>query len=475
MGKKTVCSILLPLLSVGLSAIEKPNVLFIAIDDLNDWVGCLNGHPQTKTPNIDRLATQGILFTNAHCQAPISGPSRASIMTGLYPSTSGNYFQLNDNDIKKSNHVTSKASYLNDYFKMNGYTTIGAGKIFHLGDGDNSFEEYAGMFAGYGPNPQKRFKYDPAWFSNRKGKTATDWAAYPEHDSLLTDYQLAEWTASKLKMNYEKPFFMAVGFIRPHVPWYVTKKWYDMFPLKDIITPPYKPDDYNDIPEMGYKVTAVPMMPDTEWLIETNQWKELVQAYLACIAFVDAQVGKVLDALENSAYAKNTIVVLWSDHGYHLGEKNRVAKQSLWERSTRVPLIFKIPGINQSSVCDKPVQLIDMYPTLAALCGLPRPMQTDGNSLDGLIRNPDEKWKHKALSFFGEGNVSVRDERYRLIQYEDGSLELYDIMLDPNEWNNLANDSGYKNIIRKLQRAVPKKMSEKSAYTFINFHEHFNR
>lgn len=475
MQKKTVCSILLPLLSVGLSAVEKPNVLFIAIDDLNDWVGCLNGHPQAKTPNIDRLASQGVLFTNAHCQAPISGPSRASVMTGLYPSSSGNYFQLNDSDIKKSNQITAKTDYLNVFFKNNGYTTIGAGKIFHLGDEDNTFEEYAGMFAGYGPNPQKRFKYDPAWFSNRKGRTATDWAAYPEHDSLLTDYQLAAWTASKLTKKIEKPFFMAVGFIRPHVPWYVSQRWYDMFPLKSIITPPYKKNDYDDIPEMGRKVTAVPMMPDTEWLIETGQWKAMVQAYLASIAFVDAQVGKVLDALKNSPYADNTIVVLWSDHGYHLGEKNRVAKQSLWERSTSVPLIFKVPGINKSIVCDKPVQLLDMYPTLAELCGLPQPKHIDGNSLTGLMQNPEIKWKHKALSFFGKGNVTVRDERYRFIQYEDGSQELYDMLLDPNEWNNLAHVPDYKKIIRELLRSVPRNMSEKSAYTFLNFHEHFNR
>lgn len=474
MNKKTLLSLMIPVLSAGVSAIEKPNVLFIAVDDLNDWVGCLNGHPQTKTPNIDRFAAQGVLFSNAHCQAPISGPSRASVMTGLYPSTSGNYFQLDDNNIKKSNRVTANAIYLNEYFKMNGYTTIGAGKIFHLGDGDKSFEEYGGMFAGYGPNPPKRFNYDPAWYSNRKGKTATDWAAYPEHDSLLTDYQLAAWTAAKLRKSYDKPFFMAVGFIRPHVPWYVTQKWYDMFPLEDIITPPYNPDDYNDIPEMGRKVTAVPMMPDTKWLIETGQWKKMVQAYLASIAFVDAQIGKVLDALEHSAHTNNTIVVLWSDHGYHLGEKNRVAKQSLWERSTRVPLIFKVPGLKGAVVHSKPVQLIDIYPTLAAMCGLPGPKNIEGNSLVKLMQNSSMHWNRHALSFFGKNNVTVRDERYRLIQYEDGSTELYDLQTDPNEWNNLANDTRYKQVIRKLRRSIPERMSEKSAHTFLNFHEHFN-
>ena len=268
---------------------------------------------------------------------------------------------------------------------------------------------------------------------------------------------------------------MAIGFIRPHVPWYVSQKWYDKFPLSDIVTPNYKADDFDDIPELARKITAVPMMPDTEWLIETNQWKNIVQAYLASIAFVDEQIGKVLNVLENSEYANNTIVVLWSDHGYHLGEKNRVAKQSLWERSTRVPLIFKIPGVSKSVVCDKPVQVLDMYPTLAALCRLPKPRHIDGNSLVGLIHNPDMKWKHSALSFFGKNNVTVRNDRYRLIQYEDGSIELYDMILDPNEWVNLATMPLYEEIIRTLRKAIPKKMVEKSAYTFLNFHEYFNR
>lgn len=456
------------------NAADKPNVIFIAIDDLNDWVGCLNGHPQAYTPNIDRLASQGVLFSNAHCQAPISGPSRASVMTGLYPSNSGNYFQVNDKDIKKSNRLTSKAVYLNQLFKANGYRTLGAGKIFHEGDSAATFDEYAGMFAGYGPFPKKRFNFDPSWYPDRRGGTMTDWAAFPIHDSLTSDYQIAEWAESKLTHSFDQPFFMAVGFFRPHVPWYVSAKWFDLFPEETIITPPYKKDDFADIPEIASKITGVPMMPTTEWLIENNQWKKVVQAYLASIAFVDAQVGRVLDALEKSNYAKNTIVVLWSDHGYHLGEKNRLAKQSLWKRDTHVPIIFKTSVDLAGKVVGESVQLVDIYPTLADLCGIKYSKKIDGRSLVSLMKGNEKCWPYPALSFFGKGNVSVSNSKYRLIQYEDGSCELYDIETDPNEWNNIYSDVTHKKVIKKLRKSIPKSWSIPSKHTFFYFHEYFN-
>ena len=326
---------------------NKPNVLFIAIDDLNDWIGVMNSHPQTKTPNIDALAESGMLFTNAHCQAPICGPSRASIMTGLYPTTSGNYLQLNDLDIKKSNDKVSQSIFLPDYFEQNGYKTMGVGKLYHQGDKAQTFDEYGSAFEMFGPKPPKRFNYDPEWFGKPSG-TQTDWGAYPAQDSLMPDFKSAKWAVEKLKQTHEKPFFLAVGFVRPHVPWYVPQKWFDKFPLENIQTPLYLANDFNDIPEFGKKVTDVPMMPSTEMLIEKKQWKNAVQAYLACINFVDAQVGKVLDALKQSDYSNNTIVVLWSDHGYDLGEKNRFAKQALWNRDTKTVLMIKglnaIPG-----------------------------------------------------------------------------------------------------------------------------------
>jgi arylsulfatase A-like enzyme len=452
---------------------ENPNVLFIAIDDLNDYVNCMNGAIRAHTPNIDKLAKAGTLFTNAHCQAPICGPSRASIMTGLYPSTSGNYLQLSDQDIVKSNKTTQQAVFMPDYFEQYGYKTMAVGKIYHNGDGAKTFDEYGGRFSWMGPKPEVRFNYDPSKIEGKVGSTQTDWAAYPEHDSLMTDFQSAKWAVDKLQQKHDKPFFMAVGFVRPHVPWYAPQKWFDMFPLDQISTPPYNPDDFDDIPLMGQRVAEVPMMPTTEELINTDEWKDVIRAYLACIAFVDAQVGKVLDALENSEYAENTIVVLWSDHGYHLGEKNRFAKQSLWERDTRTVLIFKDINGKPNQTCNAPVQLLDIYPTLNELCSLPEYEMAEGHSLVSFMDNPDEEWAHPSLSYYGVGNVAIRNERFRLMQYEDGSIEFYDMKKDPNEWTNLADYKNHLEEIKRMKSYIPENWAPLSRFSAYNINSYF--
>ena len=460
-------------LTLSVAGQEKPNVLFIAVDDLNDYINCMNGSIKVPTPNIDKLAQQGILFTNAHCQAPICGPSRASIMTGLYPSTSGNYLQLKDVDIKKGNELCEEAIFLPDYFELHGYKTMAVGKIYHNGDAAKTFDEFGGKFSWFGPKPEKRFHYDPSEIEHKVGNTQTDWAAYPEHDSLMTDYQSAKWALGKLNQQHNQPFFLAVGFVRPHVPWYSPKKWFDMFPIDSIETPPYKKDDLDDIPDFARRVADAPMMPTTEELIKTNEWKEVLQAYMACIAFVDAQIGKVLDGLEKSKYADNTIVVLWSDHGYHLGEKNRFAKQALWERDTRTVLIFKPLNSKKGLICSQPVQLIDIYPTLLELCGLPSNEMTEGHSIVNLIKNPNQVWAYPALSFYGVGNIAVRNNQFRLIQYEDGSQELYNLINDPNEWNNLAEFKKYNEIINSLSLDIPQNWASLSEYSEYNFNEYF--
>ncbi len=462
------------LLSTNVQAAEKPNVLFIAVDDLNDWVGCMKGHPQSLTPSIDRLAQRGMLFTNAHCQAPISGPSRASVFTGLYPFNSGNYFQLTDSLIKKSNSLTQSSVFLPDYFEAHGYKTMGVGKLYHQGDRARTFDEFGGVFDLYGPRPKQRFKYDPAWFAEKTGRTVTDWGAFPEADSLMTDYKSAQWAIEKLSDEHHEPFFLAVGFVRPHVPWYVPQHWFDLFPIDSIQTPPYDPADMNDVPIRGQEVADVPMMPTTEWAIQTNQWKDIVQAYLACIAFVDAQIGKVLQALESSKYNDNTIIVLWSDHGYHLGEKNRFAKQAIWERDTRTPLIIYTPQMQKPIVTNAPVELIDIYPTLLDLCGLPAYPLADGKSLVPLFANPNDRVKPVALSTYGIGNIAIRDERYRLIRYDDGSLELYDMEKDPNEWQNLASNPEYTQLISKLLEHVPQEWAPNSKHSFGGINNYFN-
>jgi len=452
---------------------QKPNVVFIAIDDLNDYVSIMKGAIKVPTPNIDKLAKQGTLFTNAHCQAPICGPSRASLMTGLYPSTSGNYLQLKDLDIKKGNKAVKEAVFMPDYFEYFGYKTMAVGKIYHEGDAAKTFDQYGGKFAWMGPKPKERFAYDPSKIEHKKGATQTDWGAYPAQDSLMTDYQSAKWAVNKLQSKQEKPFFLAVGFVRPHVPWYAPQKWFDKFPLDSIKTPPYKKDDFNDISAFAQRVSNAPMMPTTEELIKSGEWKKAVQAYMACIAFVDAQVGKVLDALENSEYAANTIVVLWADHGYHIGEKNRFAKQALWERDTRTLLVFKDIKENKVKISDAPVQLLDIYPTLIDLCDLPKQEQLEGKSLKTLIDDPDEEWNYPAISFYGKDNVAIRNEQYRLIKYEDNSLELYDMLNDPNEWYNLALDKKYASVIEDLKQHIPKNQAPLSKFSKYNFNEYF--
>jgi arylsulfatase A-like enzyme len=437
---------------------NSPNILSISVDDLNDWIGCMQEHPQALTPNIDKLAREGVLFTNAHCQAPICGPSRASVMTGLYPTSTGIYLQVKDKEIHNTSNLTQKVVFLNDYFEQFGYKTMGVGKIYHEGDGAKTFDEYGSSFEHFGPSPKKRLHYDPVLLG-LPNKTQTDWGAFPEADSLMPDYKAARWAVERIQQKHDKPFFLSVGFIRPHVPWHVPKKWFDMFPVEKIQLPPYLETDMEDISEMGKNVAELKEMPTTKWCIEKNEWKNAIQGYLASMAFVDAQIGKVLKALEESPYHKNTIVVLWSDHGYHMGEKNRFAKQSLWQRSTHSPLIFRTPWQEKNVVRNEPVQLLDIYPTLSELCQLPANSMNEGHSLVPLFNPKNKSWQHNAITSFGQNNTAITGKRYKLIRYEDGSKELYDLKNDYNEWVNLAIQKKYIKTILELEKSIPKNQS----------------
>lgn len=453
--KKLIYGFFLLFISAISKGQEKSNVLFLIIDDLNDWVSVSNKFPGVKTPNIDRLAKKGTYFSKAYSQSPLCGPSRASFLSGLLPSKTGVYLQMKDEDLKKHFDKQFKIDFLPNYFSKNGYKTMGVGKIFHNGPGVDAFDEYGGKFEAYGPSPEKRINYDPAWFG-QKG-TQTDWGAFPDNDSQMPDYKSAAWAVQQLKKNHDIPFFMAVGFIRPHVPWHVPQKWFDQVKMNQIQTPPYLKTDMDDISEMGRAITHAPEMPTTEWAIDKNNWKEIVQAYIACILFVDAQLGKVLDALDQSAYKKNTYVVLISDHGYHLGEKNRFAKHSLWERSAHVPMMISGPGLQQNKINNNPVGLIDLYPTLIDLCGLPNNTQNDGRSLTPLLKNKTKKWDYPVFAFYGADNVSVYKRKYHYIRYEDSSEEFYNLCKDPNEWNNQALKLKGSSLLNSYQKLVPEK------------------
>lgn len=429
-----------------------PNVLFIAIDDLNDWVGVLDGHPNARTPHLDRLAAQSTLFTNAHCQAPICGPSRSSLLSGFYPHSTGIYGHINFENLKE-NPKASQTRFLPEYFTANGYKTMGAGKIFHSSQGAEAFQEFGGALGGFGPKPAERMNYTPTPY--RGHGTSTDWGAFPDTDEKMPDYKVAAWAVEQLQQEHDRPFFLAAGFYRPHVPWHVPQPWFDKHPLGQVALPEILDEDLDDLPPISLRVHEMTMMPSLQWMWENEELGEATQAYLASSTFVDHQVGKVLDALAESPYADNTIVVLWSDHGYHMGEKHRWAKFSLWEESTHVPLMIRQPGQREGARCTRPVGLIDLYPTLLDLCCLPPNAHNQGRSLRLLIENPAAEWNRPALTTYGRNNHALRTDRYRYIRYEDGSEELYDHQNDPNEWLNLAGDPAFAAIKDSLKVFFP--------------------
>lgn len=429
-----------------------PNVLFIAIDDLNDWVGCLGGHPQAQTPNIDRLAVRGTLFRNAHIQSPLCNPSRSSLLTGLRPSTTGIYGLVPGiRDVA----TTKESVTLPQYFARQNYFTAAFGKVFHDGAippplRTNEFNVW-GAAPGM-PFPKQKLVQTPATMA------AMDWGVFPTNDQDQADWKIADAAIAQLKsLPSGKPFFVAVGFRLPHVPCFASQKWFDLFPPEDqIILPPVKEHDRDDVPEFSWYLHWKLPEPRLSWLRQAHQWRPLVRAYLASTTFMDSQIGRVLDALDNIGAASNTVVVLWSDHGWHLGEKGMTGKTTLWERSTRVPLIFAGPGVARAAKCDKPAELLDLYPTLLELCGLPPRAGLEGHSLVPQLKKANAPRRWPAITTHNVGNHAVRSEHWRYIRYADGSEELYDMRSDPNEWTNLATDKKYAGVTRKHARWLPK-------------------
>ena len=433
--------------------IKQPNVLFIAIDDLNDWIGCLGGHPQARTPNIDRLAAMGVLFTNAHVQAPLCNPSRSSLLTGMRPSSTGIYGL--DPGFRKVD-VTKNLVSLPQYFSKQGYFTAGYGKVFH--DGSISKELQKNELDVWGPapsipTPSKKFVQTPSPIGGM------DWGIYPENDHDQADWKTADNAIAQLKARpKDKPFFLAAGFRLPHVPCFASKQWFDLFPPEDqIILPPYLKDDRNDLPFFSWYLHWDLPEPRLSWLIKNNQWHNLVRSYLASTTFMDSQIGRLLDALEASGEASNTIIVLWSDNGWHLGEKDITGKNSLWKRSTHVPLIFAGPGVSAGTRCNQPVELLDIYPTLVDLCSNAPQSGLEGHSLVPQLKNSKAKRYWPAITTANQNNHAVVTDKWRFIQYADGSQELYNQQNDPNEWNNLALDGKYKKVVDNLKKWLPKK------------------
>jgi choline-sulfatase len=435
-----------------------PDILFIAVDDLNDWVGFLGGHPQVQTPNIDRLAARGMAFTNAHSPSALCNPSRTALLTGLRPSTTGIYGNAPD---WRTADVFRSVPTLPRYFRDRGYRTLGAGKIFHAHtfgpDGFAGFNDRTAWDDFY-PSIDRQLPDEvgpprrPA--NGSREINGFDWAAVVVDDEAMGDGQVANWAMRQLAAETDAPRFVAVGLYRPHLPWYVPQKYFDLYPLENVQLPAVLENDLDDVPPAGH-AGHFQARESHEWILQEQKWPDAVQAYLASITFVDTMVGELIDALDRSGRADRTVVVLWGDHGYHLGEKSRWHKMSLWEESTRVPLIVVAPGVDPDSTSAKPVSLMDMYPTLAELASFAVPSHVEGRSLMPLLEDSNAAWEYPAVTTYGYNNHAVRSERYRYIRYADGTDELYDHHSDPNEWTNLAGDPNLRGVKAELAAWMP--------------------
>ena len=426
-----------------------PNVLFIGVDDLNDWIEPLGGHPQAKTPNLAKLAARGVTFARAYCQAPSCNPSRTSLMTGLRPSTSGVY-----GNTDAWRRTLPDAVTLPQHFMLHGYEVLGGGKTFHGPQNEAASWEAYFQFRGFLRPPRK-----PANGIANTGHF--DWSGLAEDTAETEDRKLAEWAARYLSEEHSRPFFLAVGFYRPHLPWYAPQEHFDLFPPDRTELPPTLAGDTDDVPE-----SALRSFRDHERVTAHGEWRKAVAGYLACINYADANVGRVLEALDSGPHARDTIVALWSDHGWQLGEKRQWRKFTLWERSARVAMMIAGPGVSaRNRKSGRTVELLDLYPTLVDLAGLPRRPENEGRSLRPLLADPDAAWDKPAISSLSPDRMSVRTERWRYTRYPDGE-ELYDHESDPLEWRNLAGEPEHADIQARLAAMLP---SDPAPPTTIRF------
>ena len=500
---------------------EQPNVVLIICDDLNDYVEGFGGHPQAKTPNMARLARGGVMFTQAHCNIPICGPSRASMFTGVYPHHSGCFGFTNWDHYE----VLKNSRTIMDHFRAEGYQTLGTGKLMHhmvrqewkdygnradygpfcfdgtsklshpdvptpyrdIGAVDGSFGPLVNLTGRVSPEGKAYRWLTGGWANQRELKVNTQADRDPTADELN-----GQWAINQLEARVEnpsrQPFFMGVGFIRPHTPLVVPKNYFDMFPIESIELPEIRPGDVDDtfsqsirgIPEgadgprsedMGTRLFSTLIQ---SYGSQDEALRHFIQAYLASVASVDEQIGRILDVIDNSSLKDNTIIVLTSDHGWGMGEKNYLYKNSLWQESTRVPLIIRAPGVSKpASVSDQPVSLIDIFPTLNDLCGLSNATTKndkghtlDGHSMRPLLEDPENgtwtgpasvltalyKWRMKYDP--SQESYSLRAKDWRYIRYENGAEELYATNEDPHEWTSLAGKDGYQETLASFRKQL---------------------
>ena len=477
MNKITITSLLLSLMG---SLTAKPNVLFIAADDLSCALGCY-GDPIAKTPHLDRLAATGTCFLNAYNQLPLCNPTRASVMTGLRPDT----IKVYDLDRHFRDEVPGAVT-LSQQFMKHGWWAGRVGKIYHYNVpasiGTDGFDDPPSWQNTI--NPIGRDKTDEHLVFNaephRKISAALSWLAAEGKDEEQTDGMIATEAIKLMEEKKGEPFFVAAGFFRPHTPFVAPKKYFDMYPLETLRLPYAPKDDREDIPTAAFAHNC----PIPHYGLDEVTCLKAMQAYYACVSFIDAQVGRMLDALDRLELTDNTIVVFWSDHGYHLGEHNGIwQKRTLFEQGAKAPLIIRNPKAKgKGQPCRRIVEFVDIYPTLTELAGLPTPKQVEGRSLKKLLDNPLTKWNGTAITqvlrpeddrlknpVMGR---SIRTERWRYSEWGEGKFgeELYDHFADPMEFNNLALNPTKENheIIKKLKKELTEKASGKVPTTPFN-------
>ena len=438
---------------------DRPNVLFIAVDDLNDWIEPLGGHPQVRTPNLNRLASSAVTFARNYTASPGCNPSRTALLTGRHTYSTGMY-----SNYQHWREVLPDAETLPAYFGRHGYYVAGAGKIFHNDQPDpGSWHEYYPSLEKHMPDYARPDGVDPGetaampMFPDMYG--AFDWSPLDISDEETGDYQSVSWVSERLLETRDKPFFLAAGIYRPHLPWYAPRKYFDMFPLAEVELPKVLEGDLDDLSDRARDIVSRGGDYHTH-VVEAGEWRRAVQGYLASIAFADALVGRLLDVLEASPYADNTIVVLWSDHGWQLGEKQHWRKFALWDNLARTVLMIRPPrgqeDFENGTVTQRVTSLIDLFPTLLELSGLPAKDGLDGRSLVPLLRDVEHPWPYAAITTYDIEEFSVKTEDWRYIRYIDGSEELYDHRNDQEEWRNLAGDPDYEEVRAEMSARIPK-------------------
>lgn len=463
-----LCATLLVIQCSFAFSADKPNVLFIAADDMNCDLGAY-GDPLVKTPNLDRLCKIGVRFDAAYCQQPLCGPSRASLMTGLRPDTLDMHTLKHELRQKNPNIVT-----LGQMFRNHGYYSARAGKIYHYGNpsmiGTDGNDDRATWDERHNPigidrsQQEKITRYGAGREKDKNLGISMAWWDPESRDDEHTDGMVASKIIELISKKKDEPFFLAAGFFNPHCPYVAPKKYFDLYPIDQITMPDLAEAkrDLEDVPAMAF------MRDTTNWPyyfkdVTVEQARKCKQAYFATISFVDAQVGRLLDALEEHDLMDNTIIVFWSDHGYFLGEKGLWYKRKAFERSARMPLIISVPGMRQNQHTNKPVELVDLYPTLADLCDLEAPANLEGQSLRPLLNDPETTtWTKPAVTQVWHNRkawgYSIRTDRYRYTEWLEGRAgrELYDHAKDPNEITNLADDPQHEQTVAKLSNQLTK-------------------